>query len=247
MSRYSVLVALQSATNYWSLDEPSAPFIDAIGGVSLSATGSPAPNQPAVVKTGVSFTGGSSQSLISASNSSMTFDQTLGYSFSFIMRCDSTMGASGAWGIISRRTNSSLNRTFGAFMQGSTGGTINIDFGNNQARWNSGFVPVQGNYYHVAVTYNPTGGIYSLYANGVLYSSTSGAGPLTQAADSPFYIGALGASPVTQLFPGLIDEVAVWNNKTLSPSEVLAQYNTAFPIIRVFNGDSWQDADRKIL
>jgi len=166
MSRYSALIALQSATNYWSLDESSAPFVDSIGGIQLSATGTPTTNQPAVVKTGVAFSGGLSQSLVSASNSSMTFDQTVGYSFSFIMRCDSTMGASGAWGIISRRVSSGTARTFGAFMQGSTGGTINIDFGSNQVRWNSGFLPVQGVYYHIAVTYDPVGGVYSLYANG---------------------------------------------------------------------------------
>jgi len=75
----------------------------------------------------------------------------------------------------------------------------------------------------------------------------SGQAPLTQTLDSPFYLAALGAISVSQLFPGLLDEVAVWNNKTLSPSEILAQYSTAFPIIRVFNGTSWQDADRKIL
>lgn len=250
MSRYSELLISQGVTNYWPLDESSgaATFTASVGGVSLTPNSSGVTSGVlAVVNSGVQFSGSNNSALISASNASMTFDPAVGFSFSWLMVCSGTMTGSGAWGIISRRANSSNGRTFGAFMQGSTGGTINIDYGTNQMRWDSGFVPVQGNYYHCAAVYNPTGSTYTFYVNGNQFSTISNQAPLAQTASAPLYVGALGNTPANQLFPGVLDEIAVWSNKALSPQEIKAQYATAFPITRVFNGTTWNDADKRVL
>ncbi len=247
MSRYSDLLISQSVTHYWPLDDVSgSTAVAAVGGLNLTQAGAVVEGAPAVVGTGFVFSGSANSSYSSVSTSAMAFNSANGYSASWIMRCDQTMSGSGAWGIVSRRANSSLGRTFSAFMQGGTGGSINIDYGNNQIRWDSGFIPTQGAYFHVATTWTP-GGTYRLYVNGVQYSSTGGQAPTTTAANGPFFIGALGASPTSQLFPGLIDEVAVWNNKTLSADEIKAQYATAFPITRLFDGTNWNDADVRTL
>lgn len=248
MSQYSDLLISQNVAYYWPLDETSGTTaFAAVGGVNMETTGYVDKGVLAAVNTGFAFTGGSSSSLIAASNSSMTFNPSVGLSYSLIIKANSTMVGAGAWGIISRRANSSSGRTFGAFMQGSAGGSINIDLGNNQVRWDTGFIPTQDHFFHIAFVWVPAGGEYRFYVNGELYSSATGLSPTIQSGNAPFYLGALGANPVSQLFPGVIDEVAVWNNKSLSDEEIRAQYRIAFPIMRVFDGSQWNPAEKRVL
>lgn len=248
MGKYSALLLSQGVTNYWPLDETSgSTAFAAVGGIDLTTSGTVSMNQLAGVNTGFRFTGSATSSLSAVSNASMTFDVTQGFSFSLILRANATMTGAGAWGIISRRTNSSTNRTFGAFMQGSEGGAVNIDMGANQVRWATGFIPTINQFFHIAFVWRPLNGEYRFYANGELYASATGYTPTSQPASSPFFLGALGASPPSQLFPGIIDEVAVWNNKSLSDAEIKAQYTTVFPITRVFDGTDWKSAERTVL
>jgi len=248
MTLYSDLLIAQSVTNYWPLDETSgATAVAAVGGVNLAYSGTVTQNALGAVNTAYRFTGSTASALIGASNASMAFDSTIGLSFSLIIKPNATMSGSGAWGILSRRSNSSANRTFSLFMQGSTGGTINVDVGNTQIRWDTGFVPLINEYYHVAFVWRPSGGEFRFYVNGELYTNSTGRAPESQLANSPFYIAALGAATPSQLFPGVIDEVAVWNNKSLTDAEIRAQYHAAFPITKVFNGTDWKYAERRVL
>jgi len=248
MSKYSEILLSQSVTHYWPLDETSgSTALASVGGLDLTISGNVTMNVFAAVNTGYSFTGNNLSYAAAPLDTTITFQPTFGFSYSLIIKVNNTMGASGAWGIISRRSNSSANRTFAAFMQGSTGGTINFDMGNNQARWNSTFAPTQGHYYHIAFVWNPIDGRYSLYVNGDLYSTVTGQAPTIQQANAPFYVAALGANPANQLFPGVIDEVAIWNNKSLTDEEIKAQYNAAFPITRVYDGTEWKFAEKNVL
>lgn len=247
MSRYSDLVLSQGATNHWSLDEAAdaTTAIDSIGGVNLSINGAPGRGL-AVVNGGMSFA--ASKYLGATATAAMPFDNTLPFSYSFIMRRDSLIAASG---VVSRRTNGTTSRTFGCFFYNANPVVANalvIDFGESQARWNTTFLPTIGTYYHVAIVYSPTGPTFTVYVNGEFYASTTlGIAPTSQPGTANFRIGCLGGGEASQNFSGLIDEVVVFTAVELTPDQVRAQYATAFPIMRVFNGSTWSDADKRVI
>jgi len=85
-----------------------------------------------------------------------------------------------------------------------------------------------------------------LYVNGIQVDTTNALAPTSNSVDTTFTIGILGGS-VTSIANATIDEVAIFMGKVLSPAEVTAQFATAFPITRVFDGTSWRDADRRVL
>jgi len=242
MSRYSDLLATQGVTQHWEMNEASGDAIAATGGVDAVATGTPIYSEPAVVNTGIKLTNNSS-SFSTASTSAANFTSSEPYSYSFIMYLHSN--ASTPQGLFSKRIAASNAVHFACFV--FTGGVLTCDLGANQARWSTGWTPLVDTWYHVAFTYDPSdSNRYRLYVNGEQFASSTAFSPTTQASSAPIHLGVLGGS-TTAVARATLDEIAIFDNKLLSAAEVLAQYATAFPIMRVFNGSVWTDADRRII
>ncbi len=72
---------------------------------------------------------------------------------------------------------------------------------------------------HVTITYNGAGSI-KMYLNGVEAVSRDNF-VMTGESSAPFRIGTSGTCPASQTFPGLIDEVQIYN-RALTPEEVAA-------------------------
>lgn len=234
-------MASQGASYYWEMNDASGGAVATIGGLDLSDVGSPEYLTDAVVKTGIHLPAGTHY-LQSAATTAMNFVATQGFSYSWIMKLDAT-STSSPWGIISKRTNGTTNRNFGAFTY--TGGNLFFDLGNNQQRWTSSFIPDADIWYHLAFTWAPGDSRMRLYVNGVMTSTTTAYSPTNSGGNAPFYVGVLGGT--SSATAAIIDEVAVFMNKTLTAAEVLAQYATAFPITKILNGSTWADADRKVI
>ena len=240
MSRYSDLMTLQSATHYWKLDEASGTVVATTGGLNLSPIGTPIYGADAVVGTGMKFTNASSY-LTVGSAPSLNFNASAQLSYSFMLYVHNLALPQG---IISRRTDANNNKHFGAFIY--TGNALVFDMGANQARWTTSYIVTTGTWMHVAFTFDPTGTRARLYVNGIQVDTTNALAPTSNSVDTTFTIGILGGS-VTSIANATIDEVAIFMGKVLSPAEVTAQFATAFPITRVFDGTSWRDADRRVL
>jgi hypothetical protein len=92
-----------------------------------------------------------------------------------------------------------------------------------EPQFSGGVIPLN-TWSHVAMTYDAATGFYALYVNGVLVNSTTtNAGLNIFATDAPIYIGSEAAG-AGRFFPGLIDEVEVFN-RALSASEIQSIYN----------------------
>jgi hypothetical protein len=76
-------------------------------------------------------------------------------------------------------------------------------------------------WYFIALTINSS--TIALYVNGTLYGSVSSVGWL--GANGTYYIGDGGGACAGKNFGGIIDEVGIWN-RTLTPSEITALYNS---------------------
>lgn len=248
MSRYSNLMIAQGATHHWSFDELSGTSAsDTIGVANLTSIDLMSRETPAVVKSCLLYA--ASKYAYQDSNTTMQFIETQPFSFSYIFKNTLALTSGNARGIISRRNNATTARNFSAFLfynNPNVQGALTIDFGDNQARWNTTFKPVVGTWYHNAVTWDPSTSSAQLYVNGA-FSQSSSLAPTQGGATANFRIGALGGGENGQNFVGPIDEVAVFKNKLLSVDEIAAQYNTAFPMMRIFDGTNWQDADKKVL
>lgn len=246
MSRYSEVIVAQGATHHWTLDETTGTTLaDSIGTVHLTIQNSVALGQNAVVGKAAGFSRVSQSFAWADVNDSMTFDSTKDFSYSWIMYYTGIPGNNNS--IISRRTGVGVNRTFAAFCSATNDGELTFDLGDNQSRWPTGWIPTRYSWYHVAFTYAGATRRMTAYVNGQQVASTTAYVPASQPLAAPFYIGILGGAPETTAFSGSLDEIAVFENKLLSGTEVALQYNSAFPIVRVFDGTSWNDADRRIL
>ena len=118
-------------------------------------------------------------------------------------------------------------------------------------RWSTGFYPPVNEWVHIAYTYDPSTVTGRAYFNGKLlqthdYSSP----PNSTQLDANMMIGALQATAggsASSPMSGSVDEVVIFTQKTLSLSEIQAQYATSLPITRVFDGTNWQDADKRVI
>jgi hypothetical protein len=109
---------------------------------------------------------------------------------------------------------------FGRFADG----TIRWAFANTDPGWtwvSSGFAAPQGQWTHVAITYD--NGLITTYGNGIQVNQYPGSEPIgdTEPTLNDFRIGNRQAFP--NAFPGTIDELKVYN-RALSSSEVAAIY-----------------------
>lgn len=100
----------------------------------------------------------------------------------------------------------------------TTGSTFNIAVGNTE--WTPGAIPVINTWEQVAVVYSNSN-IY-FYYNGVLY--TYGSAGSFGASSSNLSIGRDNYSGGVQYFPGLIDDLRIYN-RALSAAEIQALYN----------------------
>ncbi|MEP6713808.1 MAG: LamG-like jellyroll fold domain-containing protein, partial [Ferruginibacter sp.] len=84
------------------------------------------------------------------------------------------------------------------------GGFLTAGQGGSFAVVTDGTALVPNTWYQVAVTYNATSGVMSLYKDGALVASN----PAPAYTETPLQIGAFGGS---SNFSGTIDEVRIWN------------------------------------
>lgn len=248
MSRYSDLVAEQGATNYWSFNETSGAFFDSIGGVTLGTVSSTVARELAVVGNSATFDG-VSVARTSAADSTIKYVQTLGFSYSYIARFRSYTTNNG---IVCKRVAASTNTTFASLMFNAGAGTgLAFDIGDNQRRWTIGYYPPLNEWVHVTYTYEPSTLTGAAYINGVLHSTTNYTdAPLSSTVNTHVMIGALQSSAgggANNNLSGSVNALALFTQKTLSAAEVSAQYHTAFPITRVFDGTNWHDADKRVI
>jgi len=250
MSRYSDLLLLQGVTSHWKLDETSGAIdtyaYDSVGSSHLKINRTMTVGADAVVGTGFVFAGLDSVQYLSLGSSSIfNFKGAENFSYSWIMRVD-TLNTN--HGIISKRMSNTENRHFSAFLYSVQSYALHFDLGGNSRRWNTEWIPEIGKYYHCAFTFEPATNKWKLYVNGVLETSTTSMNPeaTSGVGAASLYVGVLGGAS-SGSFAGLLDEVAIFMNKLLEPSEVLAQYSTAFPIMRTLTASGWKDADRRVL
>lgn len=127
------------------------------------------------------------------------------------------------WMRLIGRNASSASRQFGVWDYGpSNSQAILVQSYGGGCEWSSATASnnfVNGKWYHIVVTL--TGGVESLYVNGVLDSSRSGCANFPSDATSPLTFG--GASSLHSSVNGILDEAAVWS-RALSASEVLQLY-----------------------
>ncbi|MES2631300.1 MAG: LamG domain-containing protein [Patescibacteria group bacterium] len=241
MSRYSELMAVQGATHYWELNDASNGALATIGNVNLNDSGTLIYQEPAVVGTGIRFTEPSSY-LTSVSTSQVNFNNSQPFSYSFMFMVYSFATPQG---LLSKRVAASSSTHFAAFI--FTSNHLFFDLGSNQTRWDTGWTPDVNTWYHIAFTFNPADtNRYRLYVNGVMTATTQVFVPNSSGTNAPIFIGILGGS-TSGIGRSTIDEFAIFTNKLLSAAEVAAQFGTAFPVTRVFNGTSWVDADKRII
>lgn len=244
MTRYSELMNLQGASFHWGLNEaPGATTAtSSTGNLNLVYDGAYVLDQLGVVGRSVLF-GDGALSRAYLTTPSVTFDSTNGFSASAMFMMNKALTTNR--GIFGKRNASDSSPTFLLWIN-YTNGFFYVDLGATTSRWQTNFSPQVNTWYHVAFTYAPAGSVFSLYVNGVLQDSTTAFSPTSASYTTQLAIGQMSGNS-SYYFAGYIDEVAIWTRKTLSASEISAQYNTAFPITRVFNGTNWTDADRRIL
>lgn len=240
MSRYSDLINAQGATHHWPLEETTGPYNDRIGTVHLNSTGTAVRGELAVVNAGLNtVSGGYART---ASTTEVAVSPTSPFSYSFILSMN-VNAKTGNQGIIGKRLSGTADRTFMCYLNGATK-ILMFDLGSNQTRWTTSYTPTL-EFQHIAFTHQPSVG-YKLYVNGQLQETTNAYSPAAASTVGELTISTLPAS-VTNTMVGVVDEVAIFENKLLSPDEVAAQYATAFPITRVFDGTNWHDADKRVI
>lgn len=247
MSRLSNLAISQGATHYWTFDEASAPFNDLVGTLHLTNTGGTITRViPSVVGSGQNLTS-SGHIRTASTDTSVQFTGSQGFSYTAIVR---PKGYTNNGAIITKRSTTTTDRVFGMFFFGTGTGTgLSVDLGTNQVRWSTNYYAPLNEWVMLTYTYSPSPATGKIYINGQLsYTNVYSTLPNSTSGVAYLTVGAYqtGTSPsYTTFFDGDIDDIALFEGKTLSAAEVLAQYATAFPITRVYDGSTWLDADRK--
>ena len=117
----------------------------------------------------------------------------------------------------------SMADSYALFLNGSqVSAYIHLSDGN-EANVAGGSVPVN-TWTHVAATYDAATGVFTAYVNGVSVSSATISALNIFATDAPVDLGSEADDGSGRYFPGLIDEVEVFN-RALTAGEVAAIYN----------------------
>lgn len=242
---YREVLVSQGVTHHWALDETSGLTAFASSGASdltINNT-SVTLGARAAVGSGMAFAGGAvGQYLYTPTTADASFDNTQGFSISWMMYVTSNTINHG---IISKRIASVNTTHFAVFFLQSQAGILHVDLGGNQSRWTTGWTPSLATWYHCVFTYSPNLSTRYLYVNGQQVATTTTAIPTASSGNAPIYVATLAGSTGSG-FAGTLDEMALFVGKTLSPAEVLQQYNTAFPIYWVYDGASWKSGNKRV-
>lgn len=250
MSRYSDLIIQQGADQYWPLDESAPPYRNKVTTLHLDYAEGLYGSELAVVDNAVTFNADGCIRTSANVTGAISFDNTRGFSYSFIVKVKD-YGINR--GIFSRRQSTALNRVAACFIFGTATGTgLSFDIGTQQLRWVTSYYPPVQQFVHIAYAYNPTLNQGKYWVNGVPMGTTNySSTPSSSSGPSFFMLGAMQSGATGDFsnnLAGSIDEFALFTRKTLTDSEVLAQYATAFPIMRIKNQDNtWTDADKRVL
>lgn len=101
-------------------------------------------------------------------------------------------------------------------------GVLNIDLAGSGSRWNTGWSPSTGTWYHVAVVIEASN--VRLYVNGNL-QATLGLGGNPGTSANEVFFGASNASTIGNYYDGKLDEV-VFTAQTFSAGRVKTHYNS---------------------
>jgi len=139
-------------------------------------------------------------------------------------------------GLVSKRSSNNVQDSYSIYMQS---GRIYARFnGSNFTLNTTDPVLTGGNWTHVAAVYDGTkagtSGCVTIYINGVAAPLTGANETDTSIANttSALLIGQLGGSP-TYTFLGLMDEVRIYRNRTLSAADVADLLTTDAPCLTV--------------
>ena len=233
---YSTVVLADGPTAYWRLDDTSTTAADLSGnGYNLTVGASVVKSQTGLLSVG--------------SNTSMSFPNTSGLAYTCsnaarVTALEGTTISVEAWvkatafnagngaGIYGYGALAG-NPNFTMYLYSAAGTTAEIAVdanntsGGGQMEVVSSSIMVTGTTYYLAYTYDGT--TARTYLNGVANGTTAKSGTITGYGATPGpIIGQYWASTTASggPFNGVVDEVAVYANKVLTPAQILNHYNT---------------------
>jgi hypothetical protein len=233
MSTYSTaILATTGLVSYWQLNETSGTTATDskgtnngtyTGGYTLGSTGLTTASSTTPLGTAVTFNG--TTAYITVPNST-SLAITSNVSAEAWVKFTSFSGSS--YNIVEKAFTSNTNPyvNYSLTTDGSNSGKFSFGIAVGTTFYNalSNTIPTTGQWYHVVGTYDGTN--IRIYVNGLL----DGILPVTGSIRNDSQVLTIGAyhrgTSFGQFFPGLIDEVAVYN-VALSSTQVLANYNTA--------------------
>lgn len=205
-------ISLQDAIAYWSFDDLANPTADAInghGGSLSGATFSTAEVAPVAGNVASLVLNGSGEHMRVPSADDFNFGASEPMSIALWLR-QATFRA--IYHVLGKRTGCTVPIHYQMARDGSSRG---ISFGGSSGAVTAGEDLPLNEWTHVAVTFD--GSTMRIYLNGEERDNASRSFTSPNAQD--FLLGTSGTCPSSQSFPGLVDELYVFN-RALSPEEV---------------------------
>lgn len=209
--------------SYWELEESSGTRVDSHGSNDLTDINTVG-SGVGIQGTAASFVNANTESLIATGGTGFTMTNAGSFSIAGWVKVN-TLITNG--GIFCRWANTSK----GFLVRTTAAGLVEAFVGDGSTT-RSGITATtdisDGNWHHVAFTWNSSDDRHRLYINGSLEATAGSAQTISQST-AAIELGdnatALSASP----WDGLIDEVGVWT-KALSGSEITDLYNSGSAI-----------------
>ncbi len=221
---YASIVRSDGPARYWPLDDPAGTgFVDAIGGVVLTAAGNVGRGAPAA---------------IDESRPSAWFDGSTGYG----SRSTATVTVTNNWALEAWiRLDRQPTSVATVVRNGTTaaGYGIGVDTDRsivwflNGTTTDSGKTVAAGTWHHLVLARQ--GGTTRLYVDGIEEGPTSATSPSVPGAS--FAVGRADAVTSAGYFPGIVDEVAVYSSSTFDVNRVTAHYKAGRRVSDPSQGD----------
>jgi len=199
-------------SHYWSFEETSQPYTDAISGLDVTCTTCPT-STAGQVGNALEFNGVDQQATATDDGS---FDWGVAQSFTveFWMKSDGCACTSSGFDcneICVGRAGISQAWWIGVNCQTGSGdeGKLRAYFGTAGDLYSSSAV-ADGSWHHVAYVYDAVAGEYRLYIDGALDNSKSGAG-VAREGTADLQIGYYNSAPY-YLYHGKLDELALYDS-----------------------------------
>lgn len=218
---YSSEVLADSPTAYWQMNETSGTTItDSIGGVVLSAVGTPSLNQPSPSGSSVGIPDGVSYYNTATGPDHLKWVLDTAVAVEFIHRRASISASTS--GVMGHRTSSSSNRYYSVFYINNF---LNFDVGLNGAtgsyRWTTTYAASNLNWHHYVFNHKANGD-RELWVDGVMVDSVLAMKPVSGETGTATF--RLGAPVAGSGAPGGLDEVAIYNGTYLTAARVKAHW-----------------------